>query len=292
MKALGIDLGGTQIKFGVVESGEILHECSIDTCVKAGYKAVIEQITAQSTELLQIYPDIGNIGLGSPGIIDITEGIVRYSNNFGWRDVPICHDIEQVLQRKVRIANDAQCAALGEALYGAGRNTNRMAMFTIGTGVGGGFVKDGKLETDSYGSIAYIFGHSVISYKGEECNCERLGCLEAYASAGAIERNGKKILNIASAREIFEAARNKDIQAQKLVDEFLEYLSVGIVNIANILRPRIIVIGGGVSGSGDLILPKINMELQKGVYGYTYAPVQAVCAQMGNHAGIIGAANL
>jgi glucokinase len=293
MKTLGIDLGGTKIKFGVVESGQIIQERTVDTLVKAGYTAILEQITSESKELLRHYPDIGHIGLGSPGLIDNAKGIVRYSNNFGWIDIPICQDIENKLGKEVRMANDAQCAALGEALYGAGCNSNRMAMLTIGTGVGGGFVKNGKLETDGYGSMAYIFGHSVIAYNGEGCNCGRRGCLEAYASAGAIERENAGISgSMKSAREILEEARSADEPAMKIVNKFLEYLSVGVVNIANILRPHIIVIGGGVSGSCDLILPKLNEELKKGVYGFSYAPVQAVCARLGNHAGIIGAANL
>jgi glucokinase-like ROK family protein len=293
MKTLGIDLGGTRIKFGVVEAGWILREAACDTLIKEGYEAVVEQIAAGAEELYRLYPDIASAGLGSPGLIDTTKGVVRYSNNFGWNDVPICRDLERGLGLKVRVANDAQCAALGEALYGAGQGFGRMAMLTLGTGVGGGFVKDGRLETDEYGSMAYIFGHSIVSLRGEPCNCGRQGCLEAYASAGAIERKSAGVYHKErKAHEIFEAARGGDETAKLLVREFSEYLSAGIVDIANILRPHVIVIGGGVSGSCDLLLPKVNEELEKGVYGYSYAPVRAVCARLGNRAGMIGAASL
>jgi glucokinase len=128
MKTLGIDLGGTRIKFGVVESGRILREYACDTLVKEGYLAVLERIIAGAQELVRLYPDIEYVGLGSPGLVDTAKGIVRYSNNFGWNDAPVCRDIEQKLGLNVRIANDAQCAALGEALYGAGRGFDRMAM--------------------------------------------------------------------------------------------------------------------------------------------------------------------
>lgn len=128
-----------------------------------------------------------------PGIIDAGRGIVRYSNNFGWQDAALAEDIRRRLGLSVRMANDAQCAALGEALYGAGRGVARMAMLTIGTGVGGGFVRDGRLETDGYGSMAYIFGHAVIAHQGRECNCGRRGCLEAYASATAIGVRGRRL---------------------------------------------------------------------------------------------------
>lgn len=293
MKTLGIDLGGTRIKFGVVEQGIILQESTCLTPVESGYEAVLEAMTANALDYIKAYQDIEYIGLGSPGLIDTKQGMVRYSNNFGWNDRPVCRDMKKILGKEVRIANDAQCAALGEALYGAGRGLSRMAMLTLGTGVGGGFVKDGKLETDGYGSMAYIFGHASISGRGRLCNCGRHGCLEAYASASAIALRGTEVLKRKmTACEVFDAARGGDCLAGSVVDEFLEYLGAGAVNIANILRPEVIVIGGGVSASGDMILPRLNEELRNGVYAYTYAPVQAVCAELGNSAGIMGAANL
>ena len=233
------------------------------------------------------------VGIASPGLVDTYQGVVRYSNNFGWHNVPLAKDLSDCLELPARIANDAQCAALGEALYGAGKGIPRMAMLTIGTGVGGGFVRDGQLETDGYGSMAYIFGHCVIAHDGKLCNCGQRGCLETYASATAIARRGEQVFEGSkNVRQIFELARAGDKVAQGVLREFLEYLTVGVVNVANILRPQVIVIGGGVSASGDLILSAVNQGLENGVYGYEYAPVRAVCARLGNQAGIVGSANL
>ena len=292
MKTLGIDLGGTRIKCGVVEDGAVLRESACDT-PPGGYPAVVERMAAEAARLARACGGVERVGLGAPGLIDTGAGVVRYSNNIGWNDAPVRADLENALQKSVRIANDAQCAALGEALHGAGKGCGRMAMLTIGTGVGGGFVRGGKLETDGYGSMAYIFGHSIIEYDGKLCNCGRRGCLETYASASAVAKRGERVFtHKKSVREIFEAARGGDTLALDIVREFLDYLSAGVVNVANILRPQLIVIGGGVSGSCDLILPVVNAALEKGVYGYQYAPVRAVCAKLGNSAGLVGAASL
>ncbi|MBO5283867.1 MAG: ROK family protein [Lachnospiraceae bacterium] len=297
-KKIGVDLGGTVIKMGIVEEGSVSEEMVFDTPVSEGYGAVLDCIAEGLGKLLAHCPEADCIGMGVPGLIDSRQGTVCYSNNLGWENVSFVQDMEKKLsmeQRavKVKIANDAQCAALGEALYGAGRGYGRMAMFTIGTGVGGGFIRDGKPESDRYGSMAYIFGHEALESKGRMCNCGRQGCLEAYASAEAVKKRSVSLYETPqSAKEIFEKAREGDVRAQCLVEELLEYLSRGAVNISNILRPEVIVIGGGVSASADLILPRLQEELKKGVYGYAYAPVTAVCAELKNQAGTVGAAYL
>ena len=292
MVSLGIDLGGTQIKCGLVRDGQVLRWGRCDTRLEEGYEAVVRRMARQAKTVLK-EEAAAFVGIASPGLVDPRQGMVRYSNNFGWRDAPLAADLAAALGLPARIANDAQCAALGEALYGAGRGVVRMAMVTIGTGVGGGFVRDGKLETDGYGAMAYIFGHAIIAYDGKLCNCGRRGCLETYASASAVARRGAQVFaGEKSVREIFALARAGDAVAQGVLREFVEYLTAGVVNIANILRPHRIVLGGGVSASADLLLPAVNEGLQKGVYGYDYAPVQAVCARLGNRAGVVGAANL
>ena len=293
MKTLGIDLGGTQIKLGVVENGGLLHESECATPEQRSYDTVLQTLAEEANKLLSRYPEIRHVGLGSPGLVDAGAGMILYSNNFGWHNVPLGCDLSAVLGRPVRMANDAHCAALGEALHGAGKGVKRMAMVTIGTGLGGGFVKNGVLEEDAYGSLAYIFGHISVEQDGRLCNCGRRGCLECYASAGAIAQKSKRIAHAAeSVREVFEAAKRQDAVALSIVGEFMEYLASGVVSIANMLRPHIVVIGGGVAGSCDMILPYLNEELQNGVYGYQYAPVRAVCAELGNRAGVVGAASL
>ncbi len=292
-KRIGVDLGGTVIKMGIVEAGRVVEEAAFDTPASAGYEAVIDKIAEGVKTLLACCPEADGIGMGVPGLIDSGKGLVCYSNNFGWRNMPFVKDMQERISLPVRIANDAQCAALGEALYGAGRGYGRMAMFTIGTGVGGGFVRDGKLESERYGSMAYIFGHEVVEGNGRLCSCGRQGCLEAYASAEAVKRRSAGLYEAPqSAKEIFEKMREGDAGAAHIVEEFLTYLAMGAVNISNILRPEVIVIGGGVSASADLILPRLKEELEKGVYGYEYAPVTVVQAALQNQAGIVGAAYL
>lgn len=293
MLALGIDLGGTFCKIGVVKDGVIAERAEFSTCVEQGYEAVLHKLAAQAAVFLQKHPDIQKIGVGSPGLIDSEAGLVCYSNNFGWTEKPLARDLEAELHIAVRIANDAHCATLAEALFGAGHGFNRVAMLTLGTGVGGGFVKGGQLEQERYGAMAYILGHSVIDLDGKQCNCGRRGCLEAYASASAVANKSRRLFSDdPSVCEVFEAARKGNVLARQALNEFVEALCEGTVNVANILRPHVIVIGGGVSASCDLFLPAVNEQLQKQVYGYAYAPVKAVMAKLGNLAGIIGAASL
>lgn len=292
-KRIGVDLGGTDVKMGIVEAGRILEEIVFPTPAAGNYETVLDSIAEGIKALLFRCSEAVPIGMGVPGLIDSEKGFVCYSNNLGWRNKPFVKDMQNRISAGIRIANDAHCAALGEALYGAGRGYGRMAMFTIGTGVGGGFVCGGKPERERYGSMAYIFGHETVEESGRICNCGRRGCLEAYASAEAIKKRGAKLrMTSGSVKEIFQAMREGDGEAACVVEEFLAYLAVGVVNIANILRPEVIVIGGGVSASADLILPRLQRELEKGVYGYEYAPVKVVRAELLNQAGTVGAACL
>lgn len=292
MKILGIDIGGTQIKYGVVEASAVLECFQCDT-PQGDYSLVLAKIIEITSDVLCQYADIDHIGVAVPGIVDIKNGVVRYANNLNWHNVRIGDDLSIATGKEVRVANDAHCATLGEALYGAGKECARVAMFTIGTGIGGGFVKDGKLETDLYGAMAYIFGHATIEFEGEPCNCGRAGCLEVYTSATAISKRiqASNRSNL-SVKELFVAARNGDEFAVDVIDDFINKFSVGVANIANILRPHVVVIGGGVADSADLILPKVQDVLEREVYGYTFAPVKVAKAELGNTAGIIGAASL
>lgn len=165
MQTIGIDLGGTQIKCGLVEDGRVLHACSCDTRKEEGYDAVVARMAALAGQFLP-RAAVQAVGVATPGLIDVAGGVVSYSNNFGWENRPLARDLGARLGLPVQLANDAQCAALGEARHGAGQGCARMAMVTIGTGVGGGFVRNGRIETDGYGSLAYIFGHAVIERNG------------------------------------------------------------------------------------------------------------------------------
>ncbi len=291
MIRIGIDLGGTAIKYGLTEDGNILCSDQAPTPLWEGYDAVLDAIV-RAAEQLPGAENAEAVGMAVPGLIDTAAGTVLYSNNFGWENRPIVRDLAERFRRPVRIANDAQAAALGEALHGAGRGFRRMAMLTVGTGVGGGFVKDGALDADLYGGMAFIFGHLLYRENGKPCNCGRNGCYEAYASAPAVEKHYLELSGEArSAREIFESAGADPLAAQA-VAAFTEALGALAADLANALRPEVIVIGGGVSGAADLFLPEINRILSQQVYGARFAPVRAVPAALGNRAGILGAGSL
>ena len=293
MKSLGIDLGGTSAKIGVVEDGVILDTVTVPTRADSDYEGIVRDLTEAAKKLAAGY-SVRKVGIGSPGLIDSVTGRVCYSNNIKWSDAPLREDIGRNLGLPAWIANDAKCAALGEALYGAGRGCSRVAMLTLGTGVGGGFIADGLLESGSaYADASGIFGHMTLYPNGIPCNCGRHGCLEVYCSATALARRAKPILGErATAKDLFDAVRAGNGEAAEAVRAFSFDLGTALVSLANILRPECFVIGGGVSASADLFLPEVNGMLRREIYGGSRAPVEARAAKLGNAAGIIGAASL
>lgn len=292
MIALGIDLGGTSAKIGVVKDGNIIESVQVPTRPDSDYQGIVEDLTDAAKKLL-IYHKAQKAGIGSPGIINTKTGVVCFSNNIRWNDAPLRDDIENALGLPAEIANDAKCAALGEAVYGAGKGFSRVAMLTLGTGVGGGFVVNGKLEKGSmYEDASSTFGHMTLVPNGRPCTCGRKGCLEAYCSATAVSQRAQQVLGISSVKEVFERAKNKETKAVWLVENFASYLAAAAVSLANILRPQRIVIGGGMSASAKMFLPQVQEALKREVYGSEYAPVKVVAAKLGNKAGIIGASLL
>lgn len=292
MISLGIDLGGTSAKLGIVEDGIILKSAQVPTRADSDYKGIVRDLTEASKKLIRSYK-VEKVGIGSPGLVNTATGRVCYSNNIRWSDAPLRDDISKELGLPAAIANDAKCAALGETVCGAGKGFRRVAIITIGTGIGGGFVVDGKLESGSiYEDASSTFGHMTIVPDGRLCTCGRKGCLEAYCSATAISEKAKTILETSSVKEVFERAKKKDAKAVWLVENFAFYLGAAAVSLANILRPQRIVIGGGVSASAEQFLPQIQSMVQREVFGAEYAPVDVVAAKLGNKAGIIGASLL
>lgn len=291
MIRLGIDLGGTAVKYGLVENGRILCMNQVRTPLEEGYEAVLDTVAGSGKQMLETCP-AEEIGLAVPGLVSTLEGKILFSNNFFWENKPVARDLARRFGLPVRMANDAQAAALGEALFGAGRGYRRVAMITVGTGVGGGFVRNGELEEDLYGGMAFIFGHLLYRKNGKRCNCGRTGCYEAYASAKAVEEDYREISGqVREAREIF-ASVSSDPFAQRAVDAFAEALGALAADIANAFRPEIIAVGGGISGAADVFLPSVRRALPEQVYGGRFAPVRVVQAALGNRAGIIGAASL
>ena len=309
---VGIDLGGTFIKGGIVDDlGNILLSDSVPTESEKGADGVADNIARLARSLMErvglTADDIVGIGMGVPGMINSTDGIVTYSNNLGWQDFAIAKGVEERTGAKVKIANDANVAALGEVKFGAGRGLTSVVMLTLGTGVGGGAVLDGRLYEGNLGAGAE-FGHSaiVLGDKGRLCTCGRRGCLEAYASATALIRDTKRSMLRDKKSQMWQIGtldavdgktaftyRDTDKTAAAVVARYIEALGCGITNIANVLRPEAILIGGGVSAQGAVLTEPLTAYLQKNLFGGTLGPAVPIrIATLGNRAGLVGAAAL
>ena len=308
---IGIDLGGTFIKGGIVnELGEILVSDKTPTEVEKGDVGVAENIAKLAKDLLSrldlTTADVEGLGIGSPGMIDSAEGNVVYANNLGWENFRICDKLSSLLDGiKVKIGNDANVAALGEVKFGAARKYNSAIMITLGTGVGGGIVIDGKLVEGNKGAGAEL-GHIVIVKDGEQCSCGRKGCFEAYSSATALIRDTKRAmeahpdskmwecgsLDEVCGKTVFDYA-SSDVYAKEVVDSYIEHLACGLINYANIFRPEVILLGGGVCAQGDNIIKPLQAILDREIYAGDKGPgVPILIAELENSAGLLGAAAL
>ena len=307
---IGIDLGGTFIKGGIVDdSGRIILEDKIPTESEKGNEQVAKNI-AKLTEILlkranMTTDDIVGIGMGVPGMIDSEKGEVVYSNNLGWEHFFIADAIKKLTSLPVRIANDANVAALGETKFGCGKDYNNTVMLTLGTGVGGGIVINGKLFEGNRSAGAEL-GHCVIVAGGEPCTCGRNGCLEAYASATALIRDTKRALDAHPESMMWEIGSiekvtgktafdymNTDATANNIVKDYIEKLGVGITNIANEFRPEAVILGGGVCAQGDNLIVPLQKFVNAEIFAGNRGPqVKILTATLGNSAGLLGAAAL
>ncbi len=313
MYRLGIDLGGTNIVAGVVdENFKIVATAKRKTNCPRPAEEIVNDMAEISLEAIAKagikVEDIESAGVGSPGSINPTDGVVVYSNNLGFFNLELSKLLKEKTGIDFYLDNDANAAAYGELIAGAGKGVNNFVMITLGTGVGGGAIIDGKMLTGSNYAGGEL-GHTVIDINGQMCSCGRQGCFEAYASATALIRQTKQAMvkypnsvmweivkgNIDAVNGLtaFDAMRKGDEAGKAVVDKYIYYLSVGIANMINIFQPEILCIGGGVSKEGDNII----VPLQKIVDGENYARLmekKAVikAAELGNDAGIIGAAYL
>ena len=292
---IGIDIGGTDTKIGLVDIHQEMIACQkIKTLADRPAKEVIRDIGQAVLELLdqqEIAMDqcVG-AGIGVPGTVDRKKGIVRYSNNIAWEDVDIVKEIGHYLPVPIYIANDADCAALGEVTAGAGKGYQDVIMLTLGTGVGGGIILDGSIY-EGKGIGGSELGHMVIVENGESCTCGRHGCLEAYASATALMREARRMTGKdLTPEEIFASDKEK---MKEIVDTYIQRLGTGIVNIVNIFRPQLILLGGGISGQGKALTEPLAEMLKEGCFGGEKGEIPEIkTAVLGNHAGLIGAAGL
>ena len=311
MYKLGIDLGGTNIVAGVVdENYKIIATAKRKTNCPRPADEIISDMAAVSLEAVEAaglkLEDIDSAGVGTPGAINPSDGIVCYANNLEFYDVPMAQMLKERTGIDFYIENDANAAAYGEFVAGAGKGTKNFIMITLGTGVGGGIIIDGKIYSGSNYAGGEL-GHTVICVDGEMCTCGRQGCLEAYASATALIRQTKQAMikypksvmwelsdndiNKVSGRTAFDAMRKGDEAATQVVNNYINYIAVGIANNINIFQPEVIAIGGGISNEGDNLL----VPLKKIVMGENYARnikqnAEIKIAQLANDAGIIGAA--
>ena len=293
MYSIGIDIGGMSAKIGAVKDGKITELRTVPTNSTMLYQSFLAQVITAVEELMQEAGEekLQMIGISSCGLIDSQKGRITYSNNIKWEDKSIAADIGDKFKVPVKIANDAKCALLAEAVLGAGKDYGRVCMITLGTGVGGGFITGKKLDIgDPYSDASGILGHLTVVADGRQCTCGRRGCLEAYASATAMMASYKsKTGNDITIKELFERVRLGGTAATEVFEEFRYYLGEGLVTLGNILRPELIVIGGGISKSADLFISYLEEYVNKGIYGGMAIPVRITAAKLGNDAGMIGA---
>ena len=311
MLAIGIDIGGTSIKGAFIkENGEILSKFSMKMDQNASPEDVINPLCDLIIEEINKYhyEDIKGIGIGMPGTLDIDEGIVIHSPNLiKWDNFPLKSLFEKRTGLETLINNDANVAALGEAKFGSGAKYQNIIMLTLGTGVGGGIIFDGKIYDGNKHQGAEL-GHAIIELNGRQCTCGRRGCIEAYASATALIKDTKECmdknpdsllhqikeeLGTVDARNAFIAAKKGDKAAINLVDNYVMYLSEALLNYCNIFRPNAIILSGGVANEGDYLFDKIKEYLKVNTYGMRGSEkVEVLPSLLGYDSGKIGAACL
>ena len=318
MYTIGVDLGGTNIAIGICdEKLKIVDKGSVPTLAKRDPELIVKDMAELALRLLEknsLTPkDVEYVGIASPGTVNGETGVVEYSNNIQMKNFPLVEVFKKYFPtERVYIANDANAAALGEALVGSAKGASNSVMITLGTGVGGGVIIDGKIFSGGVNCAGAELGHTVIVAGGRQCSCGRRGCWEAYSSASALtamtrekmhelalkgigsqlfeeeKRDGK-----VSARTAFNAMKKGDEYGKELVDSYIYHLAVGITNIINIFQPHILCIGGGVCNEKENLTAPLIKLVEREQYTRDNAhKTRIVTASLGNDAGIIGAAGL
>ncbi len=305
----GADVGGTTVKLGLfTEGGELVDKWEIVTRTENKGEAILPDIVKSLKAKIQekgIVPDeVIGVGMGIPAPVN-SEGIVEKTANLGWGYKEVKRELQELTGWKVAIGNDANVAALGEMWKGAGHGEKNMIMVTLGTGVGGGAIIEGKPLIGAHGAGAEI-GHICVNDSEERvCGCGKKGCLEQYASATGIARLARerlradekvsvlreKDLEQIDAKEVFDALKGGDEVAEEIVEKFGEYLAKGLATVAVVLDPNLFVIGGGVSKAGEILIPYVQKYYQKSAF-FANKEVKFTIASIGNDAGICGAAKL
>lgn len=303
----GIDLGGTTCKLGLFQvDGTLMEKWEIPTDTRENGKNVLPDIAASVEEKIRQHhisrEQIIGAGIGVPGAVN-NEGVVNRCINLGWGIVPVSKELSSLLSVPVYTANDANVAALGEAWKGSGNSYSSIAMITLGTGIGGGVVLDGQIINGFHGAAGEL-GHIVVNPEEQDaCNCGNHGCIEQYASATGIVRQARKQLAESSvdsvlrkeqdisAKSVFDAAKAGDVLAKKIAEEVCDMLGRVIGTICNVINPEAVIIGGGVSRAGDILLELVQEGFRNSVFHASRDTVIRL-ASLGNDAGIYGAMKL
>ncbi len=315
MYYLGIDLGGSNIAVGLFDDA---GKKVLSKSTKTLHDRTFEEIVSDMAQLCQkiivetkiSIDEIKSIGIGTPGACDCEKGILLYACTFSFTNVNFREELQKYIDLPVYIENDANCAVLAEYFVGAAKGISDAVMITIGTGIGGGVIVDGKIMT-GFNGIAAELGHFVIVKGGIKCGCGRAGCFESYASATAIIRMTKEFIesnpatglltycdgdiNNVSGKTIFDAAKLGDKDGEKLVEIYEDYLAEGIASLINIFQPEVFLVGGGVSKEGEYLLVPVRKIVSERTYmakSDLIAQTRLVKAEMGNDAGMLGAAML
>jgi glucokinase len=311
--AVGVDLGGSFIKSGLVNAqGEILRDTTIPAEANKGPRHVIEQITKSVHQLIDQSSykkkELVGIGVGSPGTVDLDGGTVKYPPNFpNWTIVRLGEALHEAFGLHVEVDNDANAAALGEAKFGAGLGHENFIMVTLGTGVGGGLFLDGKIFRGPLGGAGEL-GHMTIDYNGPLCNCGNRGCVEAYVGAKYLTQRAieklknnptSKILALVKSdiaridpKIISLAAQEGDPTALDVLAETGMYLGIGLASLVNLLDVRLVIIGGGIARAGKPLFDAVKESVRHRVLKSISDNVEVLPAKLGNSAGILGAAAL
>lgn len=308
--AIGVDLGGTSIKVGVVsKEGKIEKKISVDTLADGGPDIVIHQIKKGIDQVIEKYlKQIVGIGIGSPGVVAAKKGMVEHPPNLpGWEKVPLGKIIEKEYKIDTFVENDANAAAVGELIFGAGKGIDNFIMVTLGTGVGSGLIIDGKLYRGETGAAGEL-GHITIDYKGPKCNCGNIGCVETYVGNNyMVERVSAELGNHAeskifelldnnlgqlSPKIICDAANGGDPYAKSVVIETGKYLGYGLASVVNLLDISKIIVGGGVAGFGKLLFDSIQDTIKERTLKSLKDRIEVLPAKLKNEAGILGASAL